>query len=221
MTEKINMETVGAFIRQERKKQSLTQKDLGEAVGVSDKAVSKWERGLSFPDITLLSALADVLDVSIVELIQGERFQEDKVDVNSIKEVVNMTVSYSDKSYQEKSRKIITIIMLLVAVISSVTCLIVNLAVTSSVDWALYPIGAFVLVFAILLPILYIKDRKMEYTLVIGGIATIGYLLLIQLLTNTSRWAITIEVPVTLFIGILTYVIFKMYTLIKNKFYAT
>ena len=52
MTEKINMETVGAFIRQERKKQSLTQKDLGEAVGVSDKAVSKWERGLSFPDIT-------------------------------------------------------------------------------------------------------------------------------------------------------------------------
>ena len=92
--------------------------------------------GLSFPDITLLSALADVLDVSIVELIQGERFQEDKVDVNSIKEVVNMTVSYSDKSYQEKSRKIITIIMLLVAVISSVTCLIVNLAVTSSVDWA-------------------------------------------------------------------------------------
>ena len=133
MTEKINMETVGAFIRQERKKQSLTQKDLGEAVGVSDKAVSKWERGLSFPDITLLSALADVLDVSIVELIQGERFQEDKVDVNSIKEVVNMTVSYSDKSYQEKSRKIITIIMLLVAVISSVTCLIVNLAVTSSV----------------------------------------------------------------------------------------
>ncbi|CUH93624.1 helix-turn-helix domain-containing protein [Herbinix luporum] len=221
MTEKINMETVGAFIRQERKKQSLTQKDLGEAVGVSDKAVSKWERGLSFPDITLLSALADVLDVSIVELIQGERFQEDKVDVNSIKEVVNMTVSYSDKSYQEKSRKIITIIMLLVAVISSVTCLIVNLAVTSSVDWALYPIGAFVLVFAILLPILYIKDRKMEYTLVIGGIATIGYLLLIQLLTNTSRWAITIGVPVTLFIGILTYVIFKMYTLIKNKFYAT
>ena len=115
MTEKINMETVGAFIRQERKKQSLTQKDLGEAVGVSDKAVSKWERGLSFPDITLLSALADVLDVSIVELIQGERFQEDKVDVNNIKEVVNMTVSYSDKSYQEKSRKIITIIMLLVA----------------------------------------------------------------------------------------------------------
>lgn len=61
----------------------------------------------------------------------------------------------------------------------------------------------------------------MEYTLVIGGIATIGYLLLIQLLTNTSRWAITIGVPVTLFIGILTYVIFKMYTLIKNKFYAT
>ena len=47
MTEKINMETVGAFIRQERKTKPYT-KDLGEAVGVSDKAVSKWERDFHF-----------------------------------------------------------------------------------------------------------------------------------------------------------------------------
>lgn len=59
----------GALIAQRRQELVLTQKELG----VSDRAVSKWERAAGFPDVSLLELLADALDVSVLELIRGER----------------------------------------------------------------------------------------------------------------------------------------------------
>lgn len=55
-----------------RKQQGLTQKGLAEKLQVTDKAVSKWERGLNFPDIALLERLADALETSVVELLGME-----------------------------------------------------------------------------------------------------------------------------------------------------
>ena len=51
----------------------MTQKDLAAKIQVTDKAVSKWERGLGFPDINTIEDLADALDVSIMELMKSER----------------------------------------------------------------------------------------------------------------------------------------------------
>ena len=61
------------FISELRKEKKLTQKDLAEKMGVTDKAVSKWERGLSYPDIALLSKLSHVLGVTTSELLNGEK----------------------------------------------------------------------------------------------------------------------------------------------------
>ena len=63
----------GRFVAQLRKEQNLTQKELAEWLHVTDKAVSKWETGKGFPDLKLLDPLAQVLNVSLVELLQGER----------------------------------------------------------------------------------------------------------------------------------------------------
>ncbi|MDE5539660.1 MAG: helix-turn-helix domain-containing protein, partial [Bacilli bacterium] len=69
-------EKIGKFISEVRKEKGLTQKELARKIYISDKAVSKWERGLSFPDIELLEDLASVLDVSIVELLKGEKLKK-------------------------------------------------------------------------------------------------------------------------------------------------
>lgn len=66
----------GAFIRQLRLENHLTQKDLAEKLHLTDKAVSKWERGLSFPDIEILEALSAEFNVSIAELLNGARSNE-------------------------------------------------------------------------------------------------------------------------------------------------
>lgn len=71
--EPINNEKFGAFINERRRALGLTQKELGERLFVSDKTVSKWERGASLPNIALLQPLADTLEVSVSELLNGER----------------------------------------------------------------------------------------------------------------------------------------------------
>ena len=71
----IDKEAFGTFLSQLRKERGMTQKELAEKLFVSDKAVSKWERGLSLPDVALLQPLADLLGVSISELLRGQRIQ--------------------------------------------------------------------------------------------------------------------------------------------------
>lgn len=69
----------GLMIAERRKKLGLTQHELGEKLGVTAKAVSKWERGLSYPDISLISRLAVELRISVVEFLSG-RMNDEKVD---------------------------------------------------------------------------------------------------------------------------------------------
>ena len=61
----------GKFLAEQRKSKGYTQKMLAEKLYVSDKAVSKWERGLSMPDISLLIPLSAILEVSVTELLEG------------------------------------------------------------------------------------------------------------------------------------------------------
>ena len=63
----------GALIAAARKEQNMTQKELAAALHVSDRAVSKWERGAGFPDISLLEPLADALGLGVLALLRGER----------------------------------------------------------------------------------------------------------------------------------------------------
>lgn len=69
----MDCEKIGAFISAVRKEKGMTQKDLGEKLGVSDKAISKWERGRGLPELSLLSDLADALQVTIETVLSGGR----------------------------------------------------------------------------------------------------------------------------------------------------
>jgi len=68
----------GSFLAQLRKEKGMTQKELAANLYVSDKAVSKWERGLSVPDISLLVPLAELLNVTVTDLLEGRRTEEER-----------------------------------------------------------------------------------------------------------------------------------------------
>lgn len=68
----------GQFICILRKQRGLTQRELAEAIGVTDKAVSRWERGRGLPDVSLLSPLAGALGTSVTELLAGEPLSEEE-----------------------------------------------------------------------------------------------------------------------------------------------
>ena len=61
----------GKFIAKNRKSMNMTQNELAEKLHITDKAVSKWERGLSFPDISILIPLSEILNISLYDLLKG------------------------------------------------------------------------------------------------------------------------------------------------------
>ena len=77
----MDIQSLGAFIRSRRKDLGMTQSELGAKLHVTDKAVSRWERGVGFPDIKLLEPLAEALDLSVEELIQCQRIELGQKDV--------------------------------------------------------------------------------------------------------------------------------------------
>ena len=69
----------GAFIAKCRKEKNMTQADLAIKLNVTDKAVSRWERGIGFPDINTIEPLASALEISVLELMKCERITENEV----------------------------------------------------------------------------------------------------------------------------------------------
>ena len=93
----INKGEFGAFVAQLRKEQGLTQKELGEKLFLSDKAVSKWETGVSIPDTALLVPLARILGVTVTELLLCQRMQaETELDSAQVEDVVKAALAYPE-----------------------------------------------------------------------------------------------------------------------------
>lgn len=91
----IDKERFGAFLARLRKEQGMTQRELADRLHVSDKAVSKWERALSLPDVALLLPLADCLGVSVTELLRGERTQRVELPVAEVEALVNASLNFA------------------------------------------------------------------------------------------------------------------------------
>lgn len=71
----MNQIKVGRFIAERRKNANLTQMQLAEKLGITDKAISKWERGVAMPDTAIMLELSEVLQISVTELLNGEKIE--------------------------------------------------------------------------------------------------------------------------------------------------
>lgn len=83
-------ETFGNMVVALRKEKGMTQLELAEQMGVTDKAVSKWERDLSFPDVSSIPKLAEILGVSVDELMQVKAESKEEPIKNDIDEIVDV-----------------------------------------------------------------------------------------------------------------------------------
>ena len=99
----------GRFIAGMRKEKKMTQAELAEKIHVTDKAVSRWERGLGFPDIQTIEPLAQALGISVLELMRSERQEKAKEEAApeiqyTQKEVAEMLQNAGDISRQQKKQ---------------------------------------------------------------------------------------------------------------------
>lgn len=92
----MNAQKIGEFIKEQRKLKCLTQKELADKINCTDKAVSRWETGRGIPEISMLLPLSKVLQVSVNELLSGERIEEEKL-LEKTEEVIIATIKDNSK----------------------------------------------------------------------------------------------------------------------------
>ena len=108
----MDQEKIGQFIALLRKEQGMTQKELAQKLDVSDKTISKWETGRGLPEISIMQSLCKILNVSINELLSGDRLD---TEAYRKKAEENLTVLMKRKNYKQ---------VIIHMVISTVLCLL-------------------------------------------------------------------------------------------------
>ena len=94
----MNQIKIGRFIAESRKKANLTQVQLAEKLGITDKAISKWERGVAMPDTSIMLELCDILGISVKELLSGERIDMEKNDQKNEQLLLEMAKELEKKN---------------------------------------------------------------------------------------------------------------------------
>ena len=98
----MNAQKTGSLIAAIRKEQNRTQQDLANELGVSSAAISKWERGIGFPDVSLIEPLAASLGITIAELFKGERIENG--DANEYENLLSDVVKVSKNEISKKKK---------------------------------------------------------------------------------------------------------------------
>lgn len=113
----MNQQEIGRFISECRKQKGLTQAQLAEALGVSDKSVSRWENGKTMPDLSIYEPLCEILDIQISELLYARKMTDQEKAVQGEKSALNI---FKTKS-QLQTFAILTEILIFIGIIITIT----------------------------------------------------------------------------------------------------
>lgn len=176
MTDK---KSFGAFIKKKRTEQNFSQKDLAEALFVTEGAVSKWERGVSYPDITLISDICRVLNVSEHELITA-------------------STDSAAKEIKKEAKKFRTIrntwflVPTIAYAVALLTCFICNLAVNHTLSWFFVVLSSLLCAYSFVPTFtLFFKTKKLPVFILTSFCSICLLLYTCAAYTNTLFWALT------------------------------
>lgn len=150
-------ERMGEFIAQLRREKDLTQKALADQLHLTDKAVSKWERGLACPDITLLPALAELLGVTVEELLTASRGSVPPESPPPPEPAGGRPLSPGSK-ISRRWRQWAAAGLTLAVIIGAMSCLICDWAINGRRTWSAIPLISMGLGWSVVLPVLLIRQ---------------------------------------------------------------
>ncbi len=118
----MNQERIGKFIAECRKNKKMTQQELAEKLGVTDKSIGNWENGRNMPDLSLFKPLCDELGITINDLMSGEKISKEKYQEKFEENIVN-TIDYSSKKINKYSH-VIGLILVVFGLIMAISAVI-------------------------------------------------------------------------------------------------
>ena len=114
----MNLEKIGKFISERRKDKGLTQEQLAEKLGISDRAISKWERGLCLPDASIMIPLCEILGINVNELLSGEMISNKDYNKKAEENLYEMALR------EEQTNKKMMMYEIVIGLMSTITFLI-------------------------------------------------------------------------------------------------
>ena len=129
---------IGSFIAQCRKEKKLTQMQLAEKLGITDRAVSKWETGKSMPDSSIMLELCEILGITVNELLSGEVITMENYEKTADENLI--ALKRKDENNLTRNG-IIAILYSMALLIGMMVCLVCNIAISGALTWSLIPVS--------------------------------------------------------------------------------
>ena len=117
----MNQIKIGRFITERRKKANLTQMQLADKLGITDKAVSKWERGIAMPDTSIMLELCELLDISVNELLSGEKMDMEIKYQQNEQLLLDLAKELEDKNKKVWTSMWMILILSTIALLAGIT----------------------------------------------------------------------------------------------------
>lgn len=188
----VDQQKTGAFICGMRKERGLTQRELAEQLNVTDKAVSKWERGLSYPDITILSDLARALGVTERELLTGARESAAGAECPAPERVVQDTLEYAQKAEKQRRFRAASVVMAIYTAALAVAvfvCALCDGMLSGGFTWSLIVLVSCLLGWGVGFSFLCLKRRRVFWAAAAATVLTPLLLWTIQaVIPDSALW---------------------------------
>ena len=180
----MNRIDTGKFIAGCRKEKGLTQAQLAEKLNITDRAVSKWETGKSMPDSSIMLELCNILDVTVNELLTGER-----IEMNNYEEKVNenlIELKRKDENNMNKNA-IISAIYTIAMVIGITVCCICDIAISGTLTWSLIVLSSALVTWIVSFPIILLGKKGALVAMIAISILIVPFMYILSILIKVNE----------------------------------
>lgn len=168
----MNQEKIGKFIASVRKEKNITQNELAEKLGVSDRTIGNWENGRNMPDVSLFKPLCENLDIALNDLLSGEKVSDNCYHERLEENIIN-AIDYSNKKI-EKNNNVIAFIFIILCILSSFTVISIF---PSESSW-----GSIFSILSIILSLIGVARLTKKIRFFKRIIITFGYFFLVSIM---------------------------------------
>lgn len=172
----MNQTEIGQFIAQCRREKELTQTQLAEKLNITDRAVSKWERGKSMPDSSIMLELCGILGITVNELLSGEKVNMENAETFQKKADENLIKLKKKDENNITKNMVVSIIFSATLLIGILVCAICDIAISGTFTWSLIPISSIIFAWVISFPITILGKRG-----IIGSLLSLSLFIFLYL----------------------------------------
>ncbi len=183
---KISMNQIetGKLIARCRKEKGLTQAQLAEKLNITDRAVSKWETGKCMPDSSIMLELCGILDVSVNELLSGER-----IEMNNYEEKVSENLIELKRKDENNIRRntLISIVYTIAMVVGILVCCICDIAVTGTFTWSLIVLSSVLVTWIASFPVILLGKKGVLVAMAAISILIVPFMYILSILIKVNE----------------------------------